>query len=99
MIKTPERAYLCPTMAHCRRSAAAEFRSAYRRLTVSEARLAARFAETASLKVSAELLGLTEGTARVYMKRIFAKTGVNSQAALMKLVLAGLAAPRPFDAT
>lgn len=68
-------------------------------LTVSEARLAARFAETASLKESAELLELTEGTARVYMKRIFAKTGVNSQAALMKLVLAGLAAPRPFDAT
>ncbi len=56
-------------------------------LTAAEARLAASFAETASLKDSAEALGITEGTARQYLKRIFQKTDTKSQAELMKLLV------------
>ncbi len=56
-------------------------------LTPAEARLAANFAETTSLKVSAEALGITEGTARQYLKQIFQKTDTKSQAELMKLLL------------
>lgn len=56
-------------------------------LTAAEARLAASFAETASLKDSAEALGITQGTARQYLKRIFQKTDTKSQAELMKLLL------------
>ncbi len=56
-------------------------------LTPAEARLAASFAETTSLKASAEVLGITEGTARQYLKRIFQKTDTKSQAELMKLLV------------
>jgi DNA-binding CsgD family transcriptional regulator len=41
------------------------------------------------LKTAAERLAITEGTARIYLKQVFEKTGVNSQVALMKLLLTG----------
>ena len=56
-------------------------------LTDAEARLAARFVETASLKGTAASLEITEGTARQYLKRIFQKTDTKSQAELMKLLV------------
>lgn len=58
-------------------------------LTAAEARLAAKFVETASLKGTAASLEITEGTARQYLKRIFEKTDTKSQVALMKLLLTG----------
>ena len=61
-------------------------------LTAAEVGLVAAFVEETSLKAAAERRAISEGTARVYLKRVFHKTGVNSQAALMKLVLSGPAA-------
>ena len=61
-------------------------------LTPAEARLAASFVKTTSLKKSAEVLGITEGTARQYLKRIFQKTDTKSQVELMKLMLSEPAA-------
>lgn len=63
-------------------------------LTEREARFVAEFVETASLEAVAERLSLTRNSARTYLKRVFAKTGVSSQAALMKLVLTGATLPR-----
>ncbi len=62
-------------------------------LTATEAAFVAAFVEETSLKGAAERLSLTMSSARTYLKRIFAKTEVNSQAALMKLVLT--ASPMP----
>jgi len=64
-------------------------------LTATEAAFVAAFVEETSLKGAAQRLSLTVSTARTYMKRVFAKTEVNSQAALMKLVLTGSAMPNP----
>lgn len=61
-------------------------------LTPAEARLAASFVKTTSLKKSAEVLGITEGTARQYLKRIFQKTDTKSQVELMTLMLSEPAA-------
>ncbi len=58
-------------------------------LTATEAAFVAAFVEETSLKGTAQRLSLTKSTARTYMKRVFAKTEVNSQAALMKLALTG----------
>lgn len=57
--------------------------------TPAEAKFASAFVEEASIKLSADRLCITEGTARGYLKRIFAKTGANNQAGLMKLLLNG----------
>ena len=62
-------------------------------LTATEAAFVAAFVEETSLKGTAARLSLTMSSARTYMKRIFLKTEVNSQAALMKLVLTGSAMP------
>ncbi len=62
-------------------------------LTATEAAFVAAFVEETSLKGTAERLSLTMSSARTYMKRIFLKAEVNSQAALMKLVLTGSAMP------
>jgi len=70
-----------------RNSVSPEFLQRRYGLTGAEARLAASFSETASLKVSAEALGITEGTARQYLKRIFQKTDTKSQTELMKLLV------------
>jgi DNA-binding CsgD family transcriptional regulator len=66
-------------------------------LTSAEARLAALLADGMSLAEAAAALAISEGSARTYSKRIFAKTGVSRQAELVRLVLksvAALAVPR-----
>jgi PAS domain-containing protein len=62
------------------------FRRAYR-LTPGETRLALALLSADSLKDAAGQVGLTEGSARQTLKRIFSKTDCHSQAALMKLLL------------
>jgi len=61
-------------------------------LTPSEARLAVALVKQVSLKEAAEHLEITEGSARQYLKRLFAKTNTHSQTELMKLLLMGPAA-------
>lgn len=55
-------------------------------LTPREAELAAALREGLCLQQAAMRLGLTEGTARQYLKQIFAKTGVARQAGLVALL-------------
>ncbi len=54
-------------------------------LTPAEARLALAFLSEASIEAAAGREGLTSGTVRQYMKRIFKKTATRNQAQLMKL--------------
>ncbi len=56
-------------------------------LTSAEADLASAFLREGSLMAAAKRRGLTDGTARQYLKRIFRKTGTDSQAKLMKVLL------------
>jgi DNA-binding CsgD family transcriptional regulator len=56
------------------------------RLTPAEARLAMHLGEGGSLADYAEAAGVAIGTARTQLKSIFAKTGVNRQAALAGLI-------------
>jgi DNA-binding CsgD family transcriptional regulator len=56
-------------------------------LTGAEARLVATLSEGHDLGASARRLGITVGTARTRLKRVFQKTGVHSQAQLMRRVL------------
>ncbi len=56
-------------------------------LTSAEANLASAFLREGSLKAAAAHRGLTDGTARQYLKRIFRKTGTNSQVKLMKVLV------------
>jgi len=56
-------------------------------LTVGEAAFVGAFVEEESLAGAAARQSLTKSSARTYLKRVFAKTEVNSQAALMKLAL------------
>lgn len=58
-------------------------------LTLAEANFLATFVKEASIELTGERLGITKNTARTYMKLVFAKTGVNNQASLMKLILTG----------
>lgn len=58
-------------------------------LTTAEAKFVAVFVQEASLETTAARLSLTKSSARTYLKRIFTKTQVNSQVALIKLVLTG----------
>jgi DNA-binding CsgD family transcriptional regulator/PAS domain-containing protein len=55
--------------------------------TPSEARLAQLLAEGKTLQESAIQLGITYGSARVYMKIVFEKVGVHTQAQLVARVL------------
>lgn len=55
-------------------------------LTPREAELALALARGASLSLAARQLGIGEGTARQYLKRVFAKTGVARQAELVGLL-------------
>lgn len=67
-------------------------------LTPAEAGLATLLADGLSLVEAAERMYVSEGSARSYCKRVFAKTGVNRQAELVRLVLksvAPLACPPP----
>lgn len=61
-------------------------------LTPAEARLAARIADGAGLDEAAEALGVTRNTARSQLQAIFAKTGVNRQGELVRLLLGSAAA-------
>jgi DNA-binding CsgD family transcriptional regulator len=56
------------------------------RLTATEARLAMHLADGGTVAGYAEIFGVTEGTVRSQLKAIFAKTGVNRQAALTALI-------------
>ena len=60
-------------------------------LTPAEAALATLVANGTALGDAAERLGISEQTARSYMKRIFSKTGVGRQAELVLLILKSVA--------
>jgi DNA-binding CsgD family transcriptional regulator len=55
-------------------------------LTPTEVRLTLHLAEGGAVKGYAELFGVAESTVRTQLKAVFAKTGVNRQAALTVLV-------------
>ncbi|MEZ5646784.1 MAG: hypothetical protein R3E99_16795 [Burkholderiaceae bacterium] len=57
-------------------------------LTASEARLTDLLVSGRPLKKAAQMLGLTEASARQYTKQVFRKTGVQRQADLIRKVLA-----------
>lgn len=59
------------------------------RLTATEARLAWLLAEGHTLQSAAGQLGVTHGTVRTHLKRVFSKTGTSRQAELVALVLGG----------
>jgi DNA-binding CsgD family transcriptional regulator len=63
-------------------------------LTASEARVARSISEGRSTDELADVLNLSRGTVRFYLKSIFAKTGVNRQVDLMAL-LSGTSLPLP----
>lgn len=62
-------------------------------LTPGESRLAGLLAQGRSLRQAADAMGITYGTARAYLKVVFQKVGVHSQAQLVSRLLAN--APRP----
>lgn len=62
-------------------------------LTPAETRLLVLLAQSMSLDEAAETLGIGKGTARTHLRQIFAKTGVNRQAEVVRLVMSCL--PRP----
>jgi DNA-binding CsgD family transcriptional regulator len=62
-------------------------------LTPGESRLAGLLAQGRSLRQAADVMGITYGTARAYLKVVFHKAGVHSQAQLVSRLLAD--APRP----
>jgi DNA-binding CsgD family transcriptional regulator len=69
-------------------------------LSLGEARLASLVGSGKTVREAAESLGVTEGTARVVLKRVFGKLGVNRQAELvLHLSALGMGptvpAPRP----
>lgn len=55
-------------------------------LTPAQARVAVLLHEGASLKQAAEQIGITEGSARQYLKKVFEKTGVNRQLDLIRAI-------------
>jgi two-component system nitrate/nitrite response regulator NarL len=55
-------------------------------LTVREREVILRIVEGLSNKQLALRLGLTEGTVKIHLHNIYAKTGVNSRAALLQLI-------------
>ena len=59
-------------------------------LTAGEARLAAWLLQGNSVDEAAAELGITNNTARGYLKRIYNKTGVRRQPELVRLLLLGL---------
>lgn len=61
-------------------------------ITVAEAVLTEKLAAGLSLAVAAEQLGISINTARSQLKSVFAKTGTNTQAQLVRAVMAGPAA-------
>jgi DNA-binding CsgD family transcriptional regulator len=55
-------------------------------LTPSQAQLAALLYNGASVKQAASSLGITEGSARQYLRRVFVKTGTNRQIDLVRKI-------------
>jgi DNA-binding CsgD family transcriptional regulator len=74
-------------------------------LTKSEARLTTLLVDGHKLAAAAAAMDITEGSARIYCKRIFAKMGVSRQTDLVKMVLnsvavlSGMPAARSPDST
>lgn len=60
-------------------------------LSPAEARLATRLADGDGLDEAAHLLGISRNTARSQLQSIFAKTGVNRQGDLVRLLLSSVA--------
>ena len=60
-------------------------------LTPAESRLAVLLTDGLSIAEAAARLRVSEGTARSYCKRIFAKTGISRQAELVRLILKSVA--------
>jgi DNA-binding CsgD family transcriptional regulator len=56
-------------------------------MTPAEARLTARLIEGIPLEEAADTMGISQNTARSYLKRIFIKAGVNRQVDLARTVL------------
>lgn len=54
--------------------------------TGSQSRLVSLLAEGRTLRHAADAMGITYGSARVYLKTVFEKTGVHSQAQLVARV-------------
>lgn len=61
-------------------------------LTEREAQLALQISRGVKIAEAADLLGITVETARLYSKRIYAKTGTRGQADLVRLILASILA-------
>ena len=61
-------------------------------LSLQEARLALLISRGLKIVEAAEVLGLTQETARLYSKRVYAKTGTRGQADLVRLILASIVA-------
>jgi DNA-binding CsgD family transcriptional regulator len=55
-------------------------------LSPTQARLAVTLFNGRSVKEAAEALGITEGTARQYLKQIFARTGARRQSDLVRII-------------
>lgn len=81
--------YLCDSTAH--KSTREYFVAKLFGLTISEAALAILLADGKTLAEAAQLLNVTENTARTVSKRIFSKTGVRRQAELVRLILSSVA--------
>ena len=62
------------------------------KLSPAQARLAALLYDGVSIRDAAEQLGITEGSARQYLRRIFAKTGTNRQVDLIRKIARTVAA-------
>lgn len=65
------------------------------RLTATEGRLAELLGRGRGLREAARAMGITYGTARGYLKTVFDKTGVHTQAQLVAAVLGGEDAALP----
>jgi DNA-binding CsgD family transcriptional regulator len=63
-------------------------------ITAREAELAAQLSLGLSLQQVSHRLGVSIHTARVHLKSIYAKTGLNSQAQIVRRVITGPAAHR-----
>ncbi|WP_427964089.1 helix-turn-helix transcriptional regulator [Altererythrobacter sp.] len=61
-------------------------------LTAQESRLALLISRGVKIAEAAQTLGITVETARLYSKRIYAKTGTRGQADLVRLILASIVA-------
>jgi len=75
-------------MALKRAMSAAELHSTFG-CTSTEARLALLLAQGFELRAAAREMGITYETSRAYLKGVFGKTGVHSQAQLVALILSG----------